>query len=43
MSEMEKKNDVETEEFTDELSDEAIDREAAGKFQCSQTGWRCGS
>ncbi len=30
MSEMEKKDDVETEEFTDELSDEALDREQGG-------------
>jgi hypothetical protein len=27
MTEMEMKDDVETEEFTDELSDEALDRE----------------
>jgi hypothetical protein len=27
MSELEKNDDVETEEFTDELSDEALDRE----------------
>ena len=33
MSEMEVKDDVETEEFTDELSDEALDREqGGGKF-----------
>ena len=30
MSEMEMKNDVETEEFTDELSDEALDRDREG-------------
>jgi hypothetical protein len=35
MSEIEMKNDVETEEFSDELSDEAIDRELGGdKFSC---------
>ena len=33
MSEMEMTNDVETEEeFTDELCDEALDREGGGKF-----------
>jgi hypothetical protein len=32
MSEMEMKDEVETEEFTDELSDEALDREGGGKF-----------
>jgi len=31
MSEMEMKDDVETEEFTDELSDEALDRQEGGK------------
>jgi hypothetical protein len=30
MSELEMKNDIETEEFTDELSDEALDRERGG-------------
>ena len=30
MSEMEMMNEVETEEFTDELSDEALDRESEG-------------
>jgi hypothetical protein len=30
MSEMEKKDDIQTEEFTDELSDEALDREQGG-------------
>ena len=30
MTELEMKNDVETEEFTDELSDEALDREQGG-------------
>ena len=30
MSEMEMKDDVETEEFIDELSDEALDREIGG-------------
>jgi hypothetical protein len=38
MSEMEMKNDVDTEEFTeeftDELSDEALDREGGGKVCC---------
>jgi hypothetical protein len=29
MSEMEMNNDVETDDFTDELSDEALDREGA--------------
>ncbi len=33
MAEMEMTNDVETEEFTDELSDEALDREGT-KFCC---------
>lgn len=32
MSEMEMNNDVETEELTDELSDEALDREGRGKW-----------
>ena len=34
MFEMETKNDIETEAFTDELSDEAIDRGEEGKV-CS--------
>ena len=37
MSEMEMKNDVEAEEFTDEMSDEAIDREE-GLKACSLCG-----
>ena len=35
MSEMEMKNDVETEDFTDELSDAALDREGAKVFSAS--------
>ena len=42
MSELEMKNDVETEEFIDELSDEALDREGpqsfVGKFTVSGDG-----
>ena len=42
MSAMKMKNDVEAEEFTDELSDEALDREgtkgAVGKFSVSGDG-----
>jgi hypothetical protein len=38
MSEMEMMNEVETEEFTDELSDEALDREEGVLRAC---GWRC--
>ena len=34
MSEMEMTTDVETEEFTDELSHEALDREGARVFHC---------
>jgi hypothetical protein len=34
MSEMENKNDVVTEEFTDELFDEALDREQGGGKGC---------
>ena len=34
MSEMEMNDDVETEEFTDELSDEALDREQGGGKYC---------
>ncbi len=41
MSEMEKKNDVETEEFTDELSDEALDREEGGSRNCSSFYCAC--
>lgn len=33
MSEMEMKDDVETEEFTEELSDEVLDRDE-GQFTC---------
>jgi hypothetical protein len=32
MSELEMTNEVETEEFSDELSDEALDREGGGKY-----------
>ena len=35
MPEMEMNNAVETEEFTDELSDEALDREEGGKVYSS--------
>ena len=35
MSELEMTNDVETEEFTDELSDEVLDREDASLFSTS--------
>ena len=35
MSEMELKIEVETEEFTDDLSDEALDREGARPFTCA--------
>jgi hypothetical protein len=38
MSELEMNNDVETEEFTDELSDEALDREPEGGG-CKATSW----
>jgi hypothetical protein len=42
MSEMEMKNEVETEEFTDVLSDECLDREGpqsfAGRFSVSGDG-----
>jgi hypothetical protein len=42
MPEIEMTNDVETEEeFTDELSDEALDRQLGGKFGCAQASW-CG-
>jgi hypothetical protein len=43
MSEMEMKDDVETEEFTDELSDEALDREGGGKllFACTACAFPC--
>jgi hypothetical protein len=35
--------EVETEEFSDELSDEALDREEAGQAQCARCGpLRCG-
>ena len=40
MSEMEMKNDVETEEFTDELCDEALDREDDTKLLCAVTSCR---
>jgi len=42
MSEMEIKEDVETEEFTDELSDEALDREQEGKICTARCLW-CGA
>ena len=35
MTEMEMNHDVETEEFTDELSDEALDRAEGGVATCS--------
>ena len=35
MSEMEMKTDVEVEDFTDELSDEALDREGARACVCA--------
>ncbi len=35
MSEMEMNNEVETEEFADELSDEALDREEGGGAGCT--------
>jgi hypothetical protein len=35
MSEMEMKDDVETEEFIDELSDEALDRELGEVRHCT--------
>jgi hypothetical protein len=39
MSEMEKNDDVETEDFTDELSDEALDRE--GILACCSCQFGC--
>ena len=40
MSELEMTNDVETEEFTDKLSDEALDRDqGGGKFLCILSIW----
>ena len=41
MSELEMKTEVEADEFTDELSDEALDR-AEGAFLLRFTGWYCG-
>jgi hypothetical protein len=41
MSEMAMNNEVETEEFTDELSDEALDREGGGKPLLSLVGCSC--
>jgi hypothetical protein len=38
MSELEMKNDVETEEFTDEMFDEALDREQGESKACC---WIC--
>jgi hypothetical protein len=40
MSELEMKNEAETEEFADDLSDESLDREEGGKF--SGAGAFCG-
>ena len=40
MSELAMKDDVETEEFTDELSDEALDREGA-RFFCGCCAMKC--
>ena len=41
MSEIETTNEVEVEAFTDELSDEALDREQeGGKFVCMNMTWR---
>ena len=42
MSEMETTNDVESEKFTDELSDEALDREQEGKICTARCLW-CGA
>ena len=39
MSELEMKTEAEVEDFTDELSDEALDR-AEGAFPCSPPGVR---
>ena len=41
MSEMEMKDEVETEEFTDELSDEALDREVGERSVCI-SNFSCG-
>ena len=38
MSEIEMNDEVETEEFTDELSDEALDREPEGRGKYSTGG-----
>jgi hypothetical protein len=38
MSEIETTNDVETEAFTDELLDEALDRELEGEGRCCVGG-----
>jgi hypothetical protein len=42
MSEIEMNDDVETEEFTDELSDEALDRDGGGRVcltaMCGRAG-----
>jgi hypothetical protein len=43
MSEMETKDDVKTEAFTDELSDEALDREEGRFGYCSQLNCRAAS
>jgi hypothetical protein len=44
MSEIEMKDEVETEEeFTDELSDEALDREEGGGKACSGSRCRAGN
>ena len=41
MSEMEMKNDIETEEFTEDLSDEALDREQGGERMCMPPTGSC--
>lgn len=43
MSELEMKDDVETEEFADELSDEALDREVARAGCCCCSSSRAGN
>jgi hypothetical protein len=41
MSEMEMKTDVEVEDFTDELSDEALDRATGEEFTCTVENGNC--
>ena len=44
MSELEMKTEAEVEDFTDELSDEALDRAEGDSFVCCGTGgagWHC--